>query len=200
MPRIAEALTALEALKAEKNAISASIGRAADKAAAARELRPQLAALDARIAAAQEALPQLEEAWRAELADVPNVLDDSVPDGAGEAENVVVRTWGEPPAFDFTPLAHWDLGERTGIIDVERAVKLARSRFSILRGPGARLSRALIAFFLDRANAAATRRSSRRSWFPATRCGRPASSRSSPTRCSSTKTRTCSSFRRRKCP
>jgi len=82
---------------------------------------------------------------------VPNLLDPSVPDGSSEAQNVVVRTRGTPRAFDFTPKPHWELGESLGILDVERAAKLSGSRFSILRGAGARLSRALVAFFLDRA-------------------------------------------------
>ena len=79
----------------------------------------------------------------------PNLPDESVPIGADETENVEVRRWGTPPAFDFEPQAHWDLGPALGIIDFERAVKLAESRFVLLRGWGARLNRALINFMLD---------------------------------------------------
>ena len=85
------------------------------------------------------------------LSDVPNVLDPSVPDGTGEEQNRVVRTWGEPRSYAFTPKPHWELGEALGILDAERATKISGSRFTILRGPGARLSRAIAAFFLDRA-------------------------------------------------
>ncbi len=85
------------------------------------------------------------------LVSAANVLDDSVPDGGAEDDNVVVRTSGKPRAFDFTPLPHWELGERLGILDFERAAKLSGSRFSILKGAGARLSRALAQFFLNRA-------------------------------------------------
>jgi seryl-tRNA synthetase len=145
------AITAVEALKAEKNALTALIGRAADKRAAAAELRPQLAALDERIAASGEPLPVLERQIDAELAEIPNVLDGSVPDGSDEHANVLVRAWGEPPAFDFAPQPHWEVGERLGILDFERAAKLSGARFTVLRGAGARLSRALAAFFLDRA-------------------------------------------------
>src|SRR5450631_3877799 len=104
------ALGAVEALKAEKNALTAAIS-----------------------------------------GEVPNVLDAAVPSGAGSDDNVVVRSWGEPRAFDFTPKPHWELGEALGIIDFERAAKLSGSRFSILKGAGVRLHRALAHFFLDRA-------------------------------------------------
>ena len=145
------ALTAAEALKAEKNALTAQIGKAVDKAAAAVELRPRIAELDVRIAEAGERLPSIERQIDAELSEIPNVLDGSVPDGDGEHANVLVRSWGEPPHFDFAPKPHWEIGERLGIFDVERAAKLSGSRFTILRGAGARLSRALAQFFLDRA-------------------------------------------------
>jgi len=145
------AIASVESLKAEKNAISAAIGKAADRAAEAALRKPQLALLDERIAAASAELPSYEEQIDALLSDVPNLLDPSVPDGSSEAQNVVVRTRGTPRAFDFTPKPHWELGEALGILDVERAAKLSGSRFSILRGAGARLSRALVAYFLDRA-------------------------------------------------
>jgi len=146
------AITAAETLKAEKNALTAIIAKAADKKAAAAEVRPKIAELDARIKDASAQVPDLDARIEAELSDVPNLLDASVPDGADERGNVVVRTWGEPPSFPFAPLPHWEIGERLGIIDVERAAKLSGSRFSILRGAGARLSRALAQFFLDRAS------------------------------------------------
>jgi seryl-tRNA synthetase len=145
------ALTAVEALKAEKNALTAAISRAADRSAAARELRPQIAALDARIDQAASEAPVIEAQIAVILGDVPNILDPEVPAGAGSEDNVVVRTWGEPRAFDFLPKPHWELGETLGIIDFERAVKLSGTRFSILKGTGARLQRALAHFFLDRA-------------------------------------------------
>jgi seryl-tRNA synthetase len=145
------ALTAAEALKAEKNGLTASIAKAADKKTAAAELRPQIADLDARIAAAGADVPRLEQLIDAALADVPNLLDASVPDGSDEHANLQVRSWGTPPSFDFTPKPHWELLEAAGLLDVERAAKLSGSRFSVLRGAGARLSRAIVQFFLDRA-------------------------------------------------
>jgi seryl-tRNA synthetase len=80
---------------------------------------------------------------------LPNLPHPSVPIGASAAENVEVRRHGEPRAFDFEPQAHWDLGPALGILDFERAAKIAASRFSVLSGAGARLSRALINFMLD---------------------------------------------------
>jgi seryl-tRNA synthetase len=146
------ARTAAETLKAEKNALTASIAKAADRAAEAQRLRPEIAALDARIATASEAIPPLEARIDASIADVPNLLDDSVPDGATEDDNVVVRVSGTPTEFPFAAKPHWEIGEALGILDFERAAKLSGSRFSVLRGAGARLSRALVSFFLARAH------------------------------------------------
>ena len=83
------------------------------------------------------------------LAQVPNIPRDDVPMGKDESENVPVRTVGELPEYDFQPAPHWELGERLGIIDFQRGVKLARSRFFVLRDKGARLQRALISWMLD---------------------------------------------------
>src|SRR4029453_5204841 len=93
------------------------------------------------------------ERAEAELSEVergiPNVPDDTVPRGVDESANRVVRTWGEPRRFDFEPAAHWDLGPALGILDFERGAKLAGARFTVLKGAGARLSRALGAFMVD---------------------------------------------------
>lgn len=146
------ARTSAEALKAEKNALTASVAGAADRAAEAARLRPEIAALDARIAETSETVPPLDARIDAILGDVPNLLDDSVPDGAGADDNVVVRVSGAPRPFAFEPKPHWEIGEALGILDFERAAKLSGSRFAVLRGAGARLSRALVSFFLARAN------------------------------------------------
>jgi seryl-tRNA synthetase len=145
------ALTSAETLKAEKNALTASISKAADRGAEAARLKPEIAALDARIVAAGETLPGLDEQMNALLSEFPNVLDGSVPDGTGEEGNTLVRAWGEPSTYAFEPRPHWEIAEALGILDTERAAKISGSRFAILRGPGARLSRAIAAFFLDRA-------------------------------------------------
>jgi seryl-tRNA synthetase len=94
-------------------------------------------------------LDQVEHRRSALLMSLPNLPHASVPVGKSEADNQVVRTWGEPRTFDFEPLAHWDLGPALGILDFERATKMSGARFSVLLGAGARLSRALIDFMLD---------------------------------------------------
>jgi len=150
------ALTATERAKAEKNRLSASVGQAADRAAAAREVRPKIDALSLEIAASEERARALSASGdssplRAMLEQTPNLLDDSVPDGTDEASNIELRHWGTPRVFDFEAKPHWEIGERLGILDFARAAKLSGSRFAILTGAGARLSRALATFFLDRA-------------------------------------------------
>jgi len=153
------ALATAERAKAEKNRLSAEIGRAADKAAASRELRPELETLSATIAREEERARALspdqpDSPLRALLEQSPNLLDGSVPDGSDERDNRQIRSWREPEQFDFAARAHWEIGESLGILDFERAAKLSGSRFALLRGRGARLSRALAQFFLDRAAAA----------------------------------------------
>lgn len=146
-----KALTNVETLKAEKNTLTGSVAKATDKAAAAAELRPQIAALDSRIVAESATLPGFDEDIHGLLSDVPNVLDTSVPSGAGSDENVLVREWGTPRTFDFAPKPHWEIGEALDILDFERAAKVSGSRYSYVKGAGARLQRGLAAFFLDRA-------------------------------------------------
>jgi seryl-tRNA synthetase len=94
-------------------------------------------------------LDSIEHQRTAAVLNLPNLPHPSVPVGKTAAENVEVRRVGEPRAFDFTPVPHWDLGPALGIIDFERATKIAGARFSVLSGAGARLSRALINFMLD---------------------------------------------------
>ena len=94
-------------------------------------------------------LQTLEEGRRGVLLTVPNVPHTSVPVGRDASQNAEVRRVGEPPSFDFTPKPHWDLGAALGILDFERASRVARARFAFLLGAGARLSRALIDFMLD---------------------------------------------------
>ena len=107
-----------------------------------RDLRVMIRGLEEEVRGIDEQLEEL-------LLQVPNVPHPSVPTGRGENDNVTVRSWGEPKDFDFQPSPHWDLGESLGIIDFDRGVKLSGSRFYVLKGLGARLQRALIAFMLD---------------------------------------------------
>jgi seryl-tRNA synthetase len=107
-----------------------------------RKLREKINNLESESSALEEKLHDL-------VLRIPNIPDVSVPVGNTEEDNVVIRSWGSPPQFDFKPLPHWDLGEKLGIIDFERGVKLSGTRFYVLNGLGARLQRALISFFLD---------------------------------------------------
>ena len=99
-----------------------------------------------------EGLGMIEDELRKLELELPNVPHESVPVGADESANRVERTWGEKPKFDFTPKAHWDLGEALGILDFDRGAKITGARFSLITGAGAKLNRALIDFFLDHAS------------------------------------------------
>ncbi len=138
----------VEALKAERNAVSKEIGRMKDPAERQAKIDAMRTVGD-RIAALDEILRQVEEALNGELATVPNIPDPSTPPGKSEDENVVLRQAGAIPEFDFEPKPHWDLGPALGIIDFERGVKITGSRFYVLSGAGARLQRALISWMLD---------------------------------------------------
>jgi seryl-tRNA synthetase len=108
----------------------------------ARELKGVTAAAEEEHRTAETELQEL-------LLGIPNLPSDDSPDGATEDDARLIRTWGEPAAFDFTPLDHVDLGERLGILDLPRATKLAGPRFAVLRGRGAALERAIARYFLD---------------------------------------------------
>jgi seryl-tRNA synthetase len=141
-------LAELEALRAQRNALSKEIGRMKDEAA--REARKEeVRGINARIDALEALVNDLDAQLQAELYQVPNIPDPDVPLGKDDAENVVIRTVGMPREFDFTPLPHWDLGPALGIINFEQGIKLAGSRFYVLSGLGARLQRALIQWMLD---------------------------------------------------
>jgi seryl-tRNA synthetase len=133
-------------LRAEQNQASKGIGRSGKPSEAdlqrLREMRERIRQLDEEATAVESDLDRLVLA-------LPNLVDSSVPDGEDESDNVIVRTVGEPELFSFEPRPHWDLGEKLGIIDFERGVKLSGTRFYHLRGAAARLQRALIHWFLD---------------------------------------------------
>jgi len=146
-----EAQAELEALKAERNRGSKEVGTlfAGGRKEEAEALRTRMAELGARVAAAErEAAALAGEVAELELA-VPNLPHTSVPVGTDEKANRVERSWGEPPSFGFEPQAHWDLGPALGILDFERAAKIAGARFAVLWGAGAALERALVTFMLD---------------------------------------------------
>jgi seryl-tRNA synthetase len=143
-----EAIQAVEALRAERTKASNRIRDMKD-AAEREQAIAETRTLGDRIPAAEQAAAAAEEAFTRLMLEVPNLPHPDVPVGPDDSANVVVRTEGKPPAFDFTPVPHWDLGTRLGIIDFERGVKVSGSRFYVLRGMGARLQRALIAWMID---------------------------------------------------
>jgi len=156
-----ELLTEVEGLKAQRNATSKEMGRFQRRfkevspderkvlEAEFETVRQEMRQLGERIKVLDMALRDVERQLYDAQLHVPNLPHESVPVGQDESENVVLRTEGEPRQFDFEPLPHWDLGPMLGIVDFERGVKLAGTRFYVLRGLGARLQRALITWMLD---------------------------------------------------
>ncbi|HET9035052.1 MAG TPA: serine--tRNA ligase [Myxococcaceae bacterium] len=140
----------LESLQAKRNAANEEMKRLAKQDPAALErLRGDLRALSQDIKEQEKQRDAVDERLSALLLLLPNVPDRSVPVGASEADNVVVRTWGEPPRFPFTPKQHFEIGESLGLLDFERAAKVSGSRFVFYRGDLARLERALVSFMVD---------------------------------------------------
>lgn len=141
-------LQELEGLRQGKNETSERIGRM-EPGDDRQGLIDSMSGVNARIKALESALRDNEDELQGEMYEVPNLPDASVPVGADESENVVLREEGRLRKFDFEPLPHWDLGPQLGILDFERGVKLSGSRFYILKGAGAKLQRALIQWMLD---------------------------------------------------
>ena len=141
----------VEELKARRNAGSKEIGELfkAGLRDEAETRRSEMSILGDEIKGLEERAKTLEaELGELELT-IPNLFDPSTPVGADESANREERRWGEPPRFDFAPQAHWDLGPSLGLVDFERAAKIAGARFAVLRGAGAALERALISWMLD---------------------------------------------------
>ena len=163
-----EVIAEEEALQAERNKLSKEIGKmmAAGNADAANEVKETVRQINEKLEAASAARAEADGALQTLLMSVPNLCDASTPVGEDEDDNPEVRRWGTPRDFaaeGFEPEAHWDLGPALGIIDFERGVKLAESRFYVLGGAGARLERALISFMLDQH----TSRGYKEWWVPA---------------------------------
>ena len=141
----------IESLQSEQNAKSKKMGefmKSGDKENA-NALKTELDSKKAQIATLNESLNESEEKLNLVAAAVPNIIDDDVPLGANEDENVELKKVLEPPRFDFKPLEHWQLAEKNGWIDFATGAKLSGSRFSVLRGQGAKLARALVNYMID---------------------------------------------------
>ena len=137
----------MENVTAEQNKLSKEFGRYKKEGLDIAPLQANINALKSSKQALEDEVRVIEESLNNIALGVPNLPDETVPDGADENENVVLETIGEKPSFDFTAKEHWDLDN--GWIDFERGVKLAKSRFAALKGDGARMERALINYMLD---------------------------------------------------
>jgi seryl-tRNA synthetase len=142
-------LTESEQLKATRNQAAMEIGKLRREGADTTERQAAVRALDTRSAELDADVAKLDTEFRDFLARIPNLPQASVPVGKSEEDNVEVRRWGTPRAFDFPAKAHWDLGPELGILDLERAAKVTGARFAVYWGLGARLERALVNFMLD---------------------------------------------------
>ena len=142
-------LVEAEGLKNMRNRVSEEVGRMKKSGQDARELVEKMREVSQRIKALDEEIRQLEEELEGLLLRIPNLPHESVPVGRSEEDNVVVRTWGEPKEFGFPPRPHWEIGELLDILDFSRGTKVAGARFTVYKGAGARLERALINYMLD---------------------------------------------------
>lgn len=138
-----------EELRNRRNVVSEEIGRLKRQKHDAEDLVKEMKGVSDRIKSLDEKLNEFDEKGKSFILNLPNIPHESVPLGKDETENVIVRTWGEPKKFDFPPLNHWDIAEMHGIIDFDRASKIAGARFALMKGAGAKLERALMNFMLD---------------------------------------------------
>jgi seryl-tRNA synthetase len=142
--------TELDASRARRNAANEGMAKVADKKSPEfARLRDELRELSNKIKDGEAEQTRLEEQSKLALMYIPNAPHESVPDGVDEHANQVVKTWGEQPKYDFAPKDHVDLGVALGIMDFERAAKISGARFCVLKGKGAKLERALMAFMLE---------------------------------------------------
>ena len=139
----------VEDLRQERNTRSKNIGKAKGAGEDIEPLLKEVESLGTKLDKGEEKLKILQSELNDLLLGVPNLLDDSVPDGAGESDNAEERRWGNLPEFDFEARDHVDLGDSLGMLDMEAAAKITGARFSVLRGDLAKLQRALIQFMLD---------------------------------------------------
>ena len=139
----------VEGLRSERNTVSKQIGEKKKNREDAADIIARMGLVSARIKELDEALKKTDEDLDAILMTIPNLPHESVVCGRGSEDNPVVRVWGEKPQFSFTPRPHWEIGESLNILDFARGAKITGARFTLYRGFGARLERALINFMLD---------------------------------------------------
>jgi seryl-tRNA synthetase len=144
-----ELLVEVEALKSRRNTVSQEVSRLKKEKQDAEALIVEMRGVGDRISAMDAEVKAIEGKLTAILTYIPNVPHSSVPVGADEESNPEVRRWGEPRKFDAEPLAHWEIGEKLGILDFERGGKVSGARFTFYKGLGSRLERSLISFMID---------------------------------------------------
>lgn len=144
-----EIVAEVEVLKAERNAISKSIGQMIKEGKDPEGIKAQVREMGDKISAYDGEIRDIESRLREILLYIPNMPAESTPVGKDEKDNPVIRSWGEKKELDFEPKAHWDLGQTLGLFDLERGAKIAGSGFPLFTGRGAKLERALIQFMLD---------------------------------------------------
>jgi len=142
-------LFVVEQMKSRRNVVSEEIGRLKKSGKETGDMVLEMRELSQQIKERDEEIKAIEEKLQTILLNIPNIPHESVPAGNGEADNPVVRTWGEPRKFDFTPRPHWEIGEALDIIDFERGGKVTGARFSFYKGFGSRLERSVISFMMD---------------------------------------------------
>ena len=138
-----------EELRNRRNVVSEEIGRIKREKADASSRLEEMKGVSDKIKTLEEKLREVEDETGNLLLTIPNIPDESVPVGIDETENAEIRKWGTPAEFAFEPLNHWDIAATLDIIDFDRAAKIAGARFALMKGPGARLERALMNFMLD---------------------------------------------------
>jgi len=137
-----------EALKALRNKVSEEISRIKDKSQA-QEPIAEMREVSRKIKNIDDNLREIEEGLQSYMLTIPNIPHQTTPVGVSEADNVEIRKWGEIPAYPFSPKPHWEIGESLDILDFERGARITGTRFTLYKGAGARLERALINFMLD---------------------------------------------------
>jgi len=142
-------LVEVEQLKNKRNTVSEEIGKLKKAGQDAEDMVLEMRQVSQRIKEYDEELKEIEKKLEDMVLNIPNIPHESVPLGNNDEDNVTVRKWGEPRKFDFEPLAHWDIGEHLNILDFERGAKITGARFTVYKGAGARLERAIINFMLD---------------------------------------------------
>jgi seryl-tRNA synthetase len=143
------ALVEVESLKKTRNESSKMIGKLIQEGGDVEAKKEEVKRIGARITVIDNTLSDIERRLVGRMMLLPNMTHPSVPDGSSEEHNQTVSSWGAPREFDFEPLNHWDIGANLGILDFERAAKIAGARFALYFGDGARLERALTSFMLD---------------------------------------------------